>query len=83
METAAYKKFTLGQLFAVWGYPLTDVNVAGMTGTKVTAFIVDGDTVTRHSGKLDEIELMAHRDVVLVLGEVPAQLPAYQWKPGM
>ncbi len=78
-----YKKFTVGQLFAVWGYPLTDTNVAGITGKKVTAFIVDGATLTRHTGKLDEIELIAHRDVVLVLGDVPAQLPSYEWKAGI
>jgi hypothetical protein len=83
VETDVYKKFTVGQFFAVWGYTLGATELGGISGKPVTAFIVDNDKLTRYTGNPADIELVAHRDVVLVIGAIPAQVPSYQWKDGM
>ena len=67
--------FTLGNLFDIWGEPLTSANVAGITG-QVTAF-VNG---VRYDGDFKAIPLGAHQQIVLEVGKnVPP--PNYEFPP--
>jgi hypothetical protein len=79
VETAAYRRFTLGQFFAVWGQPFSIANVAGLTGEPVSVFLVDGLSVVKYSGDLNEIEMFPHRDIVIVIGAIPAEIARYTW----
>jgi hypothetical protein len=39
--------FTLGELFEIWGQPLTNTNVAGVTGLPVEIYVTDNGTSTK------------------------------------
>lgn len=79
VEAPAAATFTLGQLFSIWGQPLTRDNVAGITGLPVEVFITEGGTVTRYSGDPKEIELKSHRHIAIQIGSDIAQVPFFTW----
>jgi hypothetical protein len=79
IEAPSLRTFTLGQFFDIWGQPLTDTNVAGVTGN-VVAYINDNGDARRYMGDLRSIGLISHRDITLQIG-TPAvsTLATYSW----
>jgi hypothetical protein len=78
MQSSAAKTFTLGQFFAVWGNSLSADTVAGLAGTP-TFYIIDNETITQYTGDPQTLELKAHREVLIVTGTPPTQVPRYDW----
>lgn len=78
IETDVPKVFTLGQFFALWGQPLSATAVAGLPG-KPTYYVVDKEKVTRYTADPSAITLDAHREIVIVTGTPPTQVPRYHW----
>ena len=67
IESPNFKTFTLGNLFDVWGQPLSKTNVAGAKprkGERVAVW-VDGSP---YAGDPRKIELTQHLDVTLEVG---------------
>jgi hypothetical protein len=81
-ETAAYHRVTLGSLFAVWGQPLSQSNVAGISDLPVHVYIDDGSNVALATGDITDIELTADRAITIVLGDIPKEIPAFTWASG-
>jgi hypothetical protein len=78
IETDVPKTFTLGQFFALWGQPLGTAAAAGLPG-KPTYYVIDREQVVRYTGDPATIPLEAHREVVIVTGTPPVQVPRYDW----
>lgn len=68
---------TVGQLFAVWGQPLTTSNVAGFQGP--VAVYVNGSPYT---GDMAAIPFDVRKEITLTVGTPPAYLPRYSWPDG-
>jgi len=83
IETSTYRKFTLGQFFAVWGQPLSYANIAGISGMPVVVFINDGEVLTEYKGDLAEIELKSHRAITIQIGTALKEIPSYKWDPNL
>ncbi len=84
VETAAYHRLTLGQLFTVWGQPLSSINVAGITGLPVSVYVNDGATLLKYTGDASaDLELSNHRSFTIVLGTDPKEIPTYEWPAGL
>jgi hypothetical protein len=83
IETSAFRSFTLGQFFSVWGQPLSSSNVAGITGLPVTIYVIDGNSAKAVSGDFLATELLAHRSIAIVIGSPPLELPIYKWPSGL
>ena len=79
IEAPSIKQYTLGQFFDIWGQPLSNTNVAGLTGD-VVAYINDNGDVRRYMGDLRNIVLSSHRAITLQIG-TPAltSLATYSW----
>ena len=71
--------YTLGQFFAVWGQPLTNTNVAGLTASTISTYVNDGGTLTPYTGNLADLPLTAHREITIMLGTPLTQIPTYAW----
>jgi hypothetical protein len=78
IETNVVKVFTLGQFFALWGQPLSATAVAGLPD-KPTFYVIDNEKVTRYTGDPAAITLDAHREIVIVTGTPPTQVPRWHW----
>ncbi|HEU4622901.1 MAG TPA: hypothetical protein VFS42_11825 [Burkholderiaceae bacterium] len=78
VTAATPSTYTLGQFFAIWGEPLSTTNVAGLNGP-VTAYINDNGALTQYSGNLADIELANGRQITLVVGSTPNEIPTYVW----
>jgi hypothetical protein len=72
VEAPVTTTFNLGQLFAIWGQPLSRTNVGGFSGT-VTAFVDS----TKYDDDLGAIDFQAHRQITLIVGTVPDTIPIY------
>jgi len=71
---------TLGQLFQIWGQPLTNTNVAGVSGLPVEIFVTDNGTVTKvDDANWSNIELRDHREITIGLGTPVAEIPNFTW----
>ena len=68
--------YTLGIFFDIWGQPLTNDNVAGITGP-VTAY-VNG---VKYDGDLRQIPLTSHQQIVLEIGTPLVTPPNYEFPP--
>jgi hypothetical protein len=80
MEAPVPTNFTLGNLFAIWGMPLTTSNVAGITGVPLTAvYITENNTVTPFTGDPTTIPMLSHRHIAIVLGTPITQVPFFTW----
>lgn len=79
IETSAAETFTLGQFFAEWGESLSASTVAGLEGTP-SYYIIDNETITPFTGDPQTIALNPHREVLIVTGTPPTQVPRYDWK---
>ena len=72
--------FTLGELFQIWGQPLTNTNVAGVTGLPVEIYVTDNGTTTKvEDADWSNIELKAHREITIGLGTPLAEIPNFTW----
>ena len=78
IETDVPATFTLGQFFALWGQPLGTAGVAGLAG-RPTYYVIDREKVVRFTGDPATIALDAHREIVIVTGTPPVQVPRYDW----
>jgi hypothetical protein len=78
--SAAAGTFTLGQLFQIWGQPLTNTNVAGISGLPIEVFITDNGTVVKvEEADWSNIELTSHREITIELGVPTAEIPNFTW----
>ena len=82
MEADVAKKFTLGQFFALWNQPLGPAGVAGLAGP-IRFYLIENDRLTRYTGDPALLELMPHREIVIISGAAPAVLPKYRWPGGL
>jgi hypothetical protein len=82
IETDVAKKFSLGQFFAVWNQPLGAAGTAGL-GSPVRFYLIENDQLTRYTGDPALLELVAHREIVIIGGSAPAVLPKYRWPSGL
>jgi hypothetical protein len=72
--------FTLGQFFKIWQQPLSETNVAGISGLPVKIFITDGTTTTEvAAADWSNIELKDHREVTISLGTEVTEIPNFTW----
>jgi hypothetical protein len=78
IETDVPKTFTLGQFFSLWNQPLSASAAAGLPGTP-TYYVVENETITRVSTDPAAITLAGHKEVVIVTGTPPAEIPRYHW----
>lgn len=82
IETDVAKKFTLGQFFALWGQPLSAGGTAGLAGP-IRFYLIENEKLTPFTGDPAQIELAAHREIVIISGTGPAVLPKYRWPPDL
>lgn len=79
VESPSVREFYLGQFFAIWGQPLTSLNVAGAhprPGEHLKVY-VDGEPYT---GDPRKIEFAQHLDIVILVGPPYAKLaPFTRW----
>jgi hypothetical protein len=78
IETDVPKTFTLGQFFSLWGQALSATAAAGLAGTPAY-YLVENEKITRVTTDPAAIVLAAHREIVIVTGTPPAQIPRYNW----
>jgi len=72
--------FTLGELFEIWGQPLTNTNVAGVTGLPVEIFVTDnGTSVKVEEADWSSIELRDHREITIALGTSLIEFQNFIW----
>jgi hypothetical protein len=73
VESPTVESFSLGQFFAVWGVPLSAMQLGGLHtgGGQVLRAWVDGKPVNANATR---IVLDAHQEIVLAYG-TPAQMP--------
>jgi hypothetical protein len=77
---AAPGTFTLGDLFEIWGQPLTNTNVAGITGLPVEIYVTDdGTTIKIDDTEWANIELRPHREITIGLGTPLTEIPNFRW----
>ncbi|HEX2583678.1 MAG TPA: hypothetical protein VHL14_01000 [Steroidobacteraceae bacterium] len=79
VEAPAAGLFTLGQVFALWGQPLSYNDIAGLSGIPVVVYITDNGVVTQYTGDLSAIELLSHREITIQIGTPITEIPAYMW----
>ena len=72
VEPPTQERLTLGQLFQLWGQPLSRTNAAGFAGD-VTVY-VDG---VLHQGDLKAIPLFGKQEITLQVGSPLAPIPSY------
>lgn len=78
IETDVVQKFTLGQFFALWNRPLGTAGTAGLAGP-IRFYVIDKETLTPVTGDPAQLELSAHREIVIISGTAPPVLPRYRW----
>ncbi len=77
---AAPGTFTLGELFEIWGQPLTNTNVAGVTGLPVEIYVTDNGVSTKvEDFEWNSIELRDHREITIALGTPLEEIPNFVW----
>ncbi|VXB27941.1 conserved exported hypothetical protein [Massilia sp. 9I] len=82
IETDVPKKFTLGQFFALWRQPLGAAGTAGLPGP-IRFYLIENERLTPFTGDPVQLELAAHREIVIVSGTAPRVLPKYRWPLGL
>ncbi len=79
VEAPAPGTFTLGQIFAIWGQPLSYTDIAGNPGVPVVVYVTDNNVVSQYTGDLAAIELLSHREITIQLGTPITEIPSYTW----
>jgi hypothetical protein len=77
--TQTFKRFTLGDMFGVWGEPLSSTNIAGITGEPVVIYIEDNGNLSQYTGDPNNIDLVWHRSVTIQIGTPLSEIPTYSW----
>ena len=78
IEADVPKTFTLGQFFSLWGQTLSTTAAAGLAGTPAY-YVVENEKITRVTTDPAAIVLAGHKEIVIVTGTRPAQIPRYNW----
>jgi hypothetical protein len=71
-ESATPEPNTLGQFFTEWGVRLSESCVAKYCSPKPIAFYIDGDPYAKDPRA---IELTDHKEIAIVIGTPPAEIP--------
>jgi hypothetical protein len=72
--------FTLGELFQIWGQPLTNTNVAGIAGLPIEIFVTDdGTTIRVEDYDWANIELRPYREITIAIGTPLIEIPNFTW----
>ena len=79
VQTGFSRTLTLGDLFDIWGRPLTTTNVAGIEGLPVEVFVTDNGTVTKVESDWRAIELTSRRLITIGLGTPLTEIPNITW----
>ena len=82
IEADVPKQFKLGQWFSLWKQTLSRDSVAGLAGP-VRFYIIENGTITRYDGDPSLIDLLPHREVLIVTGTPLSLVPKYQWPAGV
>ena len=82
IEADVPKQFKLGQWFSLWKQTLSRDSVAGLAGP-VRFYIIENGTITRYDGDPSLIDLLPHREVLIVTGMPLSVVPKYQWPAGV
>jgi hypothetical protein len=75
----AYKYHTLGDLFNIWGQPLTWTNVAGITGKPIAIYVENNGVLRQQTGNPGDIELTDHASITIQIGTPLREIPTYDW----
>jgi hypothetical protein len=78
IETDVPMTFRLGQFFSLWGQNLSATSVAGLPGTP-TYYVIEDEKISRVTTNPADITLTAHKEVVIVTGTPPREVPRYNW----
>jgi hypothetical protein len=78
METDVAKTFKLGQWFSLWGQPLNRNGTAGLAGP-VRFYVIDNERITRYDGNPYDIQMLPHREILIVTGTEMTVVPKYKW----
>jgi hypothetical protein len=80
VESPTEGTFTLGQFFEIWGQPLTNTNVAGVTGLPVEIHVTENGTVMKvEEADWGNIEFKDRREITIELGIPTAEIPNFTW----
>ena len=80
VESAAAGTFTLGNLFSIWKQPLTNTNVAGITGLPIEIFVTEGGVVTKiEEADWANIEFKDDREITIGVGTPITEIPNVIW----
>jgi hypothetical protein len=71
--------YTLGQLFQIWGQPLSATDVGGITGLPVEVFVTDDGTTTKIEDNWGDIELQSKREITIQIGTPIEEIPNVTW----
>ena len=72
--------FTLGDLFQIWGQPLSNTNVAGISGLPIEIYVTDGGTTVKvEDYDWASIELRPYREITIGIGTPLAEIPNFTW----
>lgn len=82
MEADVPKQFKLGQWFSLWKLALSRDGTAGLSGP-VRFYIIENATIRRYDGDPKLIDLLPHREVLIVTGSLMTVVPKYQWPAGV
>lgn len=82
IEADVPKQFKLGQWFSLWQQTLSRDRVAGLAGP-VRFYIIENGTITRYDGDPTLIDLLPHREILIVTGTALTVVPKYQWPAGV
>jgi len=82
IESDVPKQFTLGQFFTLWRQPLAAAGTAGLPGP-IRFYLIENERLTPYTGDPAQIELVAHREIVIISGTAPRVLPKYRWPAGL
>ena len=82
IEVRPVRKLTLGDLFAVWGRPLSATRLVGFrtTASRPVRAYVNGE---EWNGSIAAIPLSRHAEIVLELGPFIAPHRAFLFRPGL
>src|SRR5512138_424910 len=79
VESPVPVTYTLGNLFHIWGQPLSRTNVGGITGMPIVFYVSDNGTTVRWDDDPATIPLMSHRLITIQIGSSLTALPNFTW----
>jgi len=79
VEAPEVRTFTLGEVFRIWGKPLTRENIAGIVDGPVVIYIKDSNGLRRYDGDPAAIPLASKKEITIQIGSQIPIIPTYQW----